>query len=164
MEPRTAAPSARIKTIKALSEAGIPTNIMLAPIIPAINDAEIERILESAADAGAKSAGYAFIRLPHEVRPLFHEWLEAHFPQRAEHVKNLIRQSRSGKDYQSTWGQRFTGTGVFSEMIIQRFKIKCKKLNLNKPQLKELSTCLFSTSLSPLYPQKDDAETQLELF
>ena len=127
MEPRTASPAARLRALQTLNDAGIRTAVMASPMIPAINDAELESILEAAADIGTRSAGYIFLRLPHEVRPLFHQWLETHFPDRAEHVKSLIRQSRGGKDYQADWGKRFSGTGVFAETISQRFKLQMQK-------------------------------------
>ena len=133
-------------------------------MIPAINDAELESILEAAADIGTRSAGYIFLRLPHEVRPLFHEWLETHFPDRAEHVKSLIRQSRGGKDYQADWGKRFSGTGIFAETIAQRFKLQCKKLGLNQTRMDSLDTQAFRVPPYSLYPDDVAQGEQISLF
>jgi DNA repair photolyase len=131
MEPRAATPTRRLEALRQLSAAGIPTTAMVAPIIPAINDAEIERILDAASEAGIKSAGYVILRLPLEVRDLFREWLMANFPDRYRHVFKLIREMRGGKDYDSTWGKRQTGSGPYAWMIGRRFEIACEKLGLN---------------------------------
>ncbi|HAP53751.1 MAG TPA: radical SAM protein, partial [Marinobacter adhaerens] len=111
MEPRTAAPGTRLKMIRQLSEAGIPTGIILGPVIPFINDHEIESILEAAAEAGATRASWIMLRLPHELDELFQDWLQRHFPQRAEHVMNRMSDLRGGKSYDATFGRRMTGTG-----------------------------------------------------
>ncbi len=121
MEPRAATPSRRLETLRQLSAAGIPTAVLVAPIIPAINDSEIERILDAAAAAGVQGAGYVILRLPLEVRDLFREWLMANFPDRYRHVFKLIREMRGGKDYDSTWGLRQTGSGPYAWMIGRRF-------------------------------------------
>src|SRR6186713_637694 len=131
MEPRAATPSKRLEALRQLSDAGIPTTVMVAPVIPAINDAEIERILDAAAFAGVKSAGYVLLRLPLEVRDLFVEWLKANYPDRADHVMKLIRGMRGGKDYDSTWGARMKGAGPYAWMIGRRFETACEKLGLN---------------------------------
>jgi DNA repair photolyase len=131
MEPRAATPSRRLEALRQLSRAGVPTSVMVAPIIPAINDAEIERILDAAALAGVRQAGYVLLRLPLEVRDLFKEWLEANFPDRAKHVFKLIRDMRGGKDYDSTWGKRMTGSGPYAWMIGRRFEAACERLGLN---------------------------------
>ena len=131
MEPRAATPSRRLEALRQLSEAGIPTSVMVAPVIPAINDAEIERILDAAALAGVKGAGYVLLRLPLEVRDLFKEWLMANFPDRYRHVFKLIRDMRGGKDYDAVWGKRMTGTGPYAWMIGRRFEAACEKLGLN---------------------------------
>ena len=110
----------------------MPTSVMVAPVIPAINDAEIERILDAAAALGVKGAGYVLLRLPLEVRDLFREWLMANFPDRYRHVFKLIRDMRGGKDYDSTWGKRMTGAGPIAWMIGRRFEVACEKLGLNK--------------------------------
>jgi DNA repair photolyase len=131
MEPRAATPPRRLEALRQLSEAGIPAAVMVAPIIPAINDADIERILDAAAMAGVESAGYVLLRLPLEVRDLFKEWLMAHYPDRYRHVMKLIRDMRGGKDYDSSWGQRMTGGGPYAWMIGRRFEAHCAKLGLN---------------------------------
>lgn len=132
MEPRASTPSRRIAAIKQLSEAGIPTGVMSAPMIPAINDHEMEAILEAAAAAGATRAGYTVLRLPLEIGPLFEEWLREHFPGRAEHVLSLVRQTRGGKLYDSDWGQRMTGTGTYAELLRTRFALASKKFEMNR--------------------------------
>src|SRR5690349_20813318 len=132
MEPRAAAPARRLETLRQLSAAGVPTTVMVAPIIPAVTDSEMERILEAAVTAGVKSAGYVLLRLPLEVRDLFREWLEANYPDRVDHVFKLIRDMRGGKDYDSTWGKRQTGTGPYAWMLGRRFEIACERLGLNK--------------------------------
>ena len=132
MEPRAATPARRLEALRQLSAAGVPTSVMVAPIIPAINDAEIERILDAAALAGVKGAGYVLLRLPLEVRDLFVEWLNANFPDRASHVMKLIRDMRGGKDYDSTWGKRQTGSGPYAWMIGRRFEAACEKFGLNR--------------------------------
>ncbi|HTO64149.1 MAG TPA: radical SAM protein, partial [Bradyrhizobium sp.] len=119
-----------------LTEAGIPTTVMVAPVIPALNDSEIERILDAAAHAGAKEASYVLLRLPLEVRDLFREWLLANYPDRYRHVFTLIREMRGGKDYDSQWGTRMKGTGPMAWMIGRRFEIACEKLGLNKRRAK----------------------------
>jgi DNA repair photolyase len=132
MEPRAATPQRRLEALRQLSAAGIPTAVMVAPVIPAINDADIERILDAAAIAGVQSAGYVLLRLPLEVRDLFVEWLKANYPDRANHVMKLIRDMRGGKDYDSTWGTRMKGAGPYAWMIGRRFETACEKLGLNK--------------------------------
>lgn len=135
LEPRTAGPAARLRTIEALSSAGIPTAVMAAPMIPALNDSELENILTSASEAGAIQAAYILLRLPFEVAPLFRQWLAEHYPQRAAHVMSLVQQSREGKDNQSEFGERQRGTGVFAQLLRQRFKVHCRKLGLNERKL-----------------------------
>jgi DNA repair photolyase len=122
--------------LEVLERAGIPTSVMVAPVIPAINDAEIERILDAALAAGAKEAGYVLLRLPLEVRDLFREWLMANFPDRYRHVFKLIRDTRGGKDYDSKWGERMTGNGPIAWMIGRRFEAACERLGLNRRKLK----------------------------
>src|SRR5215510_7836857 len=132
MEPRAATPPRRLDALQKLVQAGVPTSVMVAPIIPAINDAEIERILDAAAALGVQGAGYVLLRLPLEVRDLFREWLMANFPDRYRHVFKLIRETRGGKDYDSGWGKRMTGGGPIAWMIGRRFEFACKKLGFNK--------------------------------
>ena len=133
MEPRAATPERRLDTIKLLAKAGIPTGVMAAPLIPALNDAEIEAILARAAGAGARSAGYIVLRMPLEIKDLFREWLEEHYPDRASHVLSLIRDMRGGKDYDATWGQRMKGTGPYAAQLGLRFRMAARRLGLNEP-------------------------------
>ncbi|SNC66202.1 DNA repair photolyase [Marinobacter sp. es.048] len=143
MEPRTAAPATRLKMIRQLAEAGIPTGIILGPVIPFINDHEIESILEAAAEAGATRASWIMLRLPHELDELFQDWLHRHFPQRAEHVMNRMRDLRGGKSYDATFGRRMTGTGPYSDLIRQRFTKKARRLGLNLHEEEPLRNDLF---------------------
>ena len=131
MEPRAATPGRRLEALRQLSAAGVPTTAMVAPIIPAINDMDIERILDAVSIAGVKSAGYVLLRLPLEVRDLFIEWLKANYPDRAAHVMKLIRDMRGGRDYDSTFGVRMKGKGPYAWMIGRRFEKHCAKLGLN---------------------------------
>lgn len=143
MEPRASAPERRIDAIRVLAQAGIPAAVMVAPVIPALNDAEMETILERARDAGASSAGYIVLRLPLEIKDIFREWLEARAPAKASHVMALIRGMRNGKDYDPQWGTRMKGTGPYAEMIAQRFRVAIKRLQLNRPRA-PLAVNLFS--------------------
>jgi len=131
MEPRAPTPERRLEALRELAAAGIPTTVMVAPVIPAINDADIERILEAAASCGVEAAGYVLLRLPLEVRDLFREWLRANFPDRKQHIFALIRQTRGGKDYDATFGKRMTGGGPHAWMIKKRFETTCSRLGLN---------------------------------
>jgi DNA repair photolyase len=131
MEPRAATPLRRLETLRRLSAAGVPTTVMLAPVIPALNDSEIERILEAAHAAGVREAGYVLLRLPLEVRDLFKEWLTENYPDSYRHVFQLIRDMRGGKDYDSAWGKRMKGSGPYAWMIGRRFELACEKLGLN---------------------------------
>ncbi len=128
MEPRAASPARRLKTIGRLVDAGIPTGVIVAPVIPALNDEDVERILEAARAAGACHAHYIFIRLPLEVAPLFREWLDIHHPLRAAHVMNRIRDSRGGADYQAGFGRRMRGQGVYADLLRQRFDAAHRRL------------------------------------
>jgi DNA repair photolyase len=132
MEPRASTPLKRIYAIHGLAEAGVPASVMFAPVIPALNDEELEAVLGKAAEAGARSAGYVLLRLPLEIKDLFREWLEANEPGRAKHVMSLIRQMRGGKDYDSQWHTRMKGTGPYAEMIARRFQLAVKRLGLNR--------------------------------
>ena len=131
MEPRAPSPPRRLEALRQLVSAGIPTSTLVAPVIPAINDSEIERILEAVAATGVRNAGYVLLRLPLEVRDLFREWLLANFPDRHRHVFKLIRDMRGGKDYDSTFGARMTGKGPIAWMIGRRFEIACQRLGFN---------------------------------
>jgi DNA repair photolyase len=132
MEPRAGTPSRRLQAIKALSDAGIPTGVMFAPAIPALNDSEMEAVLGASAEAGAKSAGYVLLRLPLEIKDLFREWLESNAPDRAKHVMSLVRSMRGGKDYDSQWNTRMRGTGPYAEMMARRFRLAVSRLGLNQ--------------------------------
>ena len=132
MEPRAGTPSRRLQAIKALSDARIPTGVMFAPVIPALNDGEMEAVLRASAEAGAKTAGYVMLRLPLEIKDLFREWLEGNVPDRAKHVMSLIRQMRNGKDYDSNWHSRMRGNGPYAEMIARRFHLGAKRYGLNQ--------------------------------
>ena len=135
MEPRAPSPLRRLAVVAALAEAGIPTSVMVAPLIPALTDHELEAILEAARDAGAGSAGYILLRLPHEVKPLFRAWLDANQPGRAEHVYSLMRQMHGGKEYDSAFGNRQRGSGPLAEIIAGRFGNVLRRLGLDKPSL-----------------------------
>jgi DNA repair photolyase len=144
LEPRTASPQARLKVIEQLAGAGVPVGVLVAPVIPSLTDHELEQILEAAKAAGATSAGYVLLRLPLEVKDLFREWLTAHYPDRAAHVMSLINQSRGGKDYQSQFGTRMVGTGVFAQLLRRRFELAKRRLLLGDGEGRhELRTDLF---------------------
>ena len=132
MEPRAAAPAARLRAIRVLRDNRIPVGVLCSPMIPMINDMELEHLLAAAKEVGAQSANYMLLRLPREVAPLFEEWLQAHYPQRAEHVLSLIRQSRGGALYDSRFGERFRGEGAFAELLAQRFALASKRLGLHR--------------------------------
>jgi len=142
MEPRANSPARRLQAIERLAQAGIPTTVIVAPIVPALTDRHLEQVIESAARAGADSAAYVLLRLPLEVRDLFVEWLEAHFPLRARHVMSLVNQMRDGKDYDSAFGTRMKGTGIFAQLVAQRFAMACNRHGLNRART-PLTTALF---------------------
>ena len=127
LEPRAAAPHARLRAMRRLHEAGVPVGVMFAPAIPWVNDHELEKVLEAARDAGASSAGYVLLRLPHEVAPLFRDWLEAHVPDRAAHVMSTVQQMRGGRDYVSAFGERMRGRGRYAELLEQRFGLAWRR-------------------------------------
>lgn len=143
MEPRAAAPHRRLAAIKALAEAGIPTGVMTAPLIPGLNDAEIEDLLAAAWDAGARSAGYVLLRLPLEIKDLFAEWLEAYYPMKAKHVQSLIKDTRGGKLYDPRFGSRMRGEGPYAALIKTRFELACRKLGFNQTRHR-LDTAKFA--------------------
>lgn len=130
MEPRASTPAKRMEAMKLLSEAGVPVGVMVAPIIPALNDGEIEKILTGAHYAGAQSAGFVLLRLPLEIKGLFEDWLKENFPDRADRVMSLVRSTRGGKAYDSDFSQRMRGTGAYAWQISRRMEIACKKLGL----------------------------------
>jgi DNA repair photolyase len=132
MEPRASTPSRRLDAIRQLAEAGVPTGVMSAPMIPGLTDSEMESILEEARKAGARSAGYTVLRLPFEIKDLFTEWLMEHEPYKAKHVLSLVRQMRDGKLNDPEFGSRMRGTGPYAELIGKRFRLACARLGLNK--------------------------------
>ncbi len=144
LEPRTTLPARRLQAMQALHDSGIPVGVLVAPLIPVLTDAHMETILESAHKLGADSAGYVILRLPHEVKDLFHEWLAHHEPLKARHVINIIRDMRGGKDYDSKFGERMRGTGEYAGFIAQRFKLVCKRLGLNQRSY-DIDSSLFKS-------------------
>lgn len=144
LEPRTAAPQARLRAMRTLHEHGVPVSALLAPMIPMINDHELEALLEAARDHGARSAGYTLLRLPLEIVELFEEWLQTHFPERAAHVMSLIRQSRGGKNYDSRFGIRMKGEGQFAELLAQRFRLARRRFGLERREGEGLDCSQFA--------------------
>lgn len=134
MEPRAATPLRRVQAMGELTRAGVPVSVLAAPMIPGLNDAELERILQVSAEAGASGAGYVLLRLPHELRAMFTEWLQAHFPDRAAHVLSLIRQTRAGALNDARFGHRFGGTGPYADLLAARFARAARKLGLDAPR------------------------------
>lgn len=143
LEPRAASAQARLKVMKELSQRGIPTTLLMAPIIPAINDHEVEAVVAAAARAGAKSAHYIFLRLPFEVKDLFTDWLIEHYPMRARHVMNLIGDARDGRANETKFGKRMSGNGPYAMMINKRFAKSCREHGLVAREDTELNTQLF---------------------
>jgi DNA repair photolyase len=157
LEPRAAAPQRRLQTIEALARAGVPVGVSVSPIIPFINEPELERILEAAAKAGATAAFSVVLRLPWEVNPLFQQWLAQHFPQRAERVMARVREMRGGQDNSSRFGERMKGQGVWAQLLEQRFLKACARLGLNRKRF-ELDLSRFKR------PGTSGAQPQAELF
>ncbi len=151
LEPRAAAPERRLQTIRRLADAGIPVGVSVSPIIPFLNEPELERVLEAARDAGATSAFSIVIRLPWEVNPLFQQWLQQHFPDRAARVMARIREMRGGADNNSQFGERMTGRGVWAQLLRQRFHKACARLGLNRART-ELDLTRFRAPESPADP------------
>lgn len=135
MEPRAPTPERRLEALRELSAAGIPTTVMTAPLIPALNDHEMEAILEQARDAGVRNAAYIVVRLPLEIKALFEEWLQAEHPGRAKHVMSVLRSMRQGKASDAEWGKRMVGTGTYAELLAKRFKLACGRLGLNRERM-----------------------------
>lgn len=154
MEPRASSPERRLDAMRRLAEAGVPTVVMVAPIIPAINDSEIEAILGRARAMGAREAGYVMLRLPLEVRDLFAEWLMAHYPDKLRHVLSLVRSVRGGKLYDSTFGKRMSGSGPYAWMVGRRFEAAAARLGLAKSRM-PLRSDLF------LRPVREGEQLQL---
>lgn len=147
MEPRACAPHMRLKAIRALAEAGIPTGVLVAPVIPMITDRELEAILEAARDAGARAAGQVLLRLPHELKDIWREWLQLHYPERAAHVMSLLRQMHGGKDYDARFGKRMRGEGPFADLLAARFARAYRRLGFER--LVELDVTQFVAPRKP---------------
>ncbi|MGH7096943.1 MAG: PA0069 family radical SAM protein [Stellaceae bacterium] len=158
MEPRAATPERRLETIAALAAAGVPTGVLAAPMIPALNDHELEAILERARAAGASSAGYTLLRLPHELKTLFREWLEEHFPQKAAHVLSLVAETHGGRLYEARWASRMVGSGPYAEMLRLRFARACNRFGFAPRATLALDTSRFRPP-----PQQGD-QLELALF
>jgi len=143
LEPRAAAPHARLRAMRRLHEAGIPVGVLFAPAIPWVNDHELEAVLEAASQAGASSAGYVLLRLPHEVAPLFRDWLQAHMPERAERVMAAVRQMRGGRDYESGFGTRMRGRGRYADLLAQRFALAHRRAGYDRKRQAPLDCSRF---------------------
>ncbi|MER2604343.1 MAG: PA0069 family radical SAM protein [Siculibacillus sp.] len=156
MEPRAASPEKRLAALRLLAEAGVPMGVLVAPLIPALNDPEIEAVLEAARDAGAREAGYVLLRLPLEVSEIFKGWLLEHHPDRYRHVLSILRAMRDGRDYDAVWGRRMRGTGPYAATIKRRFEIAMKRLGLTRARRDGLDTTRFR-------PPRADG-VQLSLF
>ncbi len=148
MEPRAATPIKRLQALEVLAASGIPTTVMVAPIVPAINDSEVEAILKAAKAAGVEEAGYIILRLPHELKDMFREWLQSEFPGRAKHVISLLKSMREGKDYDPAFGKRMKGVGPYAWSIGRRFEVMAKRLGLNETK-RDLRTDLFQRPPQP---------------
>ena len=148
MEPRASAPHRKIEAIRAVSEAGVPVGVMFAPIIPMLNDPELEAVLEAARGAGAISAGYVLLRMPHELRELFPQWLQTHYPQRAAHILSLMSQLHGGNIYDSNFGTRQTGRGPFADLIARRFNLAYQRLGFSEHR-EPLDTTQFAPPRAP---------------
>jgi DNA repair photolyase len=122
MEPRATAPHGKLRAMRTLADAGVPVGVMVAPVVPMLTDRELEHILDAAHAHGARAAGYTLLRLPHELKEVWREWLQLHYPERAAHVMSLVRQMRGGKDYDSRFGIRSRGEGPFADLLEQRFR------------------------------------------
>jgi DNA repair photolyase len=157
MEPRAATPSRRLSTIETLSRAGIPVTVLVAPVIPSLNDEEVEKILGAAYQAGAREAGYVLLRLPLELRHLVREWLLEHHPGKLDRVMSLVKDTRDGKDYDARFGVRQTGEGPYAWTLGRRFEIAARKLGFNREKLR-LSTDLFQV------PGREKEPMQLALL
>jgi DNA repair photolyase len=159
LEPRAAAPARRLRTIKTLADAGIPVGVSVAPVIPFVTDSDLERILEAAAEAGAINAGYIMLRLPWEVSPLFRQWLEAHFPDRAARVMSRVQDMRGGKDYDSSFGKRMQGEGIWADLIRQRFEKAVSRLGMGirSERFKGLDSSRFCRPLAGASPAGGNA-------
>jgi DNA repair photolyase len=149
LEPRASAPHSRLKAVKRLSEAGIPVGVMFAPVIPWVNDQALEAVLDAASAHGATAAGYVLLRLPHEVAPLFRDWLQTHLPDRAAHVMSTIQQLRGGKDYDSRFGKRLSGEGVYADLLARRFALALKRAGFRERRHPTLDCSRFVPPRTP---------------
>ncbi|TDV25930.1 DNA repair photolyase [Paraburkholderia caballeronis] len=161
LEPRAATPSRRLRTIRTLADAGVPVGVSIAPVIPFVTEPDIERVLEACAEAGATSASYIVLRLPWEVAPLFRDWLTAHFPDRADRVMSRVRDMRGGKDYDSSFAQRMKGTGLWADLLKQRFHNAVRRLGLNERRHGILDMSQFSRGKPAKAPPQNP---QMDLF
>jgi DNA repair photolyase len=155
MEPRATAPHRRLQAIQRLADKGIPVTVLFAPVVPMLNDNEAESVLTASCDAGATSAGYVMLRLPHEVKQLFQEWLQTHYPLKAKRIMTIVRDMRGGREYDARFGARQTGRGAYAELFAQRFRLTCRKLGINKRKT-VLDTAQFTCN--------DSLGAQLEMF
>jgi DNA repair photolyase len=159
MEPRAAAPTRRLRAVEQLARAGVPVGVLAAPMIPGLNDAELEKILEASKNAGARTAGYVLLRLPHELKQIFEDWLHRHFPDRARHVLELVRETRAGALNDAKYGQRMSGTGAYADLLARRFERAARQLGLqDRP---ELDCSAFAL---PADTRGGSAGAQLSLF
>jgi DNA repair photolyase len=166
LEPRAATPSRRLRTIRALTDAGIPVGVSIAPVIPFVTEPDMERVMEACAEAGATSASYIVLRLPWEVAPLFKDWLAAHFPDRADRVMGRVRDMRGGKDYDSDFAKRMKGEGLWADMLKQRFKNAARRLGMNRRQYGILDMSEFQPieRTAVQSPKAQSQSPQLKLF
>ncbi|HMB44122.1 MAG TPA: radical SAM protein, partial [Luteimonas sp.] len=147
MEPRATAPHGKLRAMRALADAGVPVGVMVAPVVPMLTDHELEHVLQAAHDHGARAAGYVLLRLPHELKQVWREWLQLHYPERAAHVMSLIQQMRGGKDYDSRFGIRARGEGPFAQLLAQRFQKAHARLGFGR--LPALDVSKFVPPLRP---------------
>lgn len=168
LEPRAASPTRRLKTVARLAAAGIPVGVNVAPIIPFVTDQDFEQVLHAAAEAGASAAGYIVLRLPWEVNPLFQQWLQTHFPDRAERVMARLRDMRGGKDYDASYGTRMRGEGIWAELIRQRYETAMRRSGLasRRQDFAELDGSAFKPprTIPPATAKTDGSPRQLDMF
>ncbi len=162
LDPRASAPARRLQAISTLAAAGIPVGVLASPVIPLITDTGFEAVLRASREAGATRAGYSVLRLPHEVNGLFQDWLQRHYPLRAEHVMSQLRQMRGGRDNDPNFGSRMKGEGLFAELIRKRFDVACRKLGFELSKRNQLDTLQFLPPANAPAPKK--ITPQLDLF
>jgi DNA repair photolyase len=155
LEPRAASPQRRLDVLKRLSASKVPCGVMVAALVPALNDKTMEQVLEAAAAAGAAEAAFVILRLPNELKALFKEWLAEHYPQRADHVMSIVRQMRGGRENDPNFGTRMSGTGNYAELMQKRFDIACRRFGINKRETPGLDCSRF---------RPPSPEGQLKLF